>query len=915
MLFRSLIFAVVSLLLFARDGCAHDNKPIGSLEIGNVTFNPQFLQIGPKPNFIKVTVKLIDSPFHRPPHTLLLKKIRSLPNGKTRESTVGALEDDGKGPDKKARDGIYSGTAIIQQKTSDEVRFRVVAEHNGVLAASEVFTRLAGSIIKPGKGGTVQGADGIIVTIPADSIPYEAQVAIVPAVTGDITAPVNDVTPLINVMKLVVKPVQANLEVTPLQKPLQISFPVPNNLSTSNFIVTKEIEVPLPGKGEDKGGFFNRLTPVDTAVLDSKSNRIVTETTFYDGIFGSGLYALLENVGSDNIDGHVCEAGNPQPLCTGTKVPSVVVTNNTNTLVAVTNAQGLFKLFISGTGSYDLTAFDSLRGFSGEAPYTLPQQIHDTDVVLTKKFTFSGFDATLAGLRNGGFECVKNQTADSVTHVVSAEFCDGYWSFETNGEVNLVDSVLLCDNPTNNPACPNSDGSYPYKIQPNEGRWMAKITTGIHGEGQLGSALAQRLTIPKGATKLYFDYIFLSEEFNEFVNSRFNDKFKVSLTTKDPNVINKCPNSTHTLPTGCTSINDSSGITSVRCNITSNTVNTDLTGDSTDPTVDSTLVMSINQQRVGTETCFRPGNAKCLPPEAMFNCAFDGGDDTCGKIPFVSNDRNKTLSEWATASFDVSQCAGTDIQWDLVFTTSDFGDDIFDTAVLIDNIRFNTVFLDVNAVQGVLPGSMTDCTSPLSCVQNDLFGFDNAGARRYGANEILSQAGLNLRLRRDAQGNEVVDTISLTGGNTTLIAKFSGAVTSQASTMLATSRNNIGPTAQVYYVGNIMYRRNINGVISDTSAQGIAFTAEDDSLTRFNNDGVAVATGVVTGCNLGGHNLSHELGHLLMTSVVDGALEHSALGTFMTQATACQLPGNGEWKIVRPDQQNKLNDSPYLIEQ
>lgn len=875
MLFRTLIFAVVSLLLFARDGWAHGYKPLKPLDIEDVTFNPQFLQIGPKPNFVKVTVKLIESPYMRPPHTLLLKKIRSLPNGKAEESTVGALQDIGKGQDKKARDGIYSGVAIIQQKTSDEVKFRVVAEHHGVLAASEVFTRLAGSTFKPGKSGTVQGADGITVTIPADSIPYEAQVAILPATPADIKAPVDDTTPVIVTVKLIVEPVQPGLEVTPLQKPLQISFLTPNNLSTSNFIVTKEIEVPLPGTGNDEGGFFNRLTPVDTALLDSKSNRIVTETTFYGGILGSGLYALLANFGSDNIQGHVCEGTSLQTPCNGAKVPAVVVANNTNTLVAVTDSQGLFQLFISGTGQYDLTAFDSMRGFSGEGSYTLPAQTQDTDVVLSKKFTLLGYKSALTGIRNGGFECVKTIT-DPNTQISIDTFCDGYWGFDTAGLVDLVQSVPLCNVPSSgstapDTTCPASNSQKVGDIKPNEGKWMARITTGITGIGEVGSVLTQLFTLPKGATNLYFDYIFLSEEFNEFVNTQFDDTFRATVT----------PSST--------------GIP------------------------EDIKVVSINNPGVGDLVLCtnRDGQAaNCLPEDAIFNCGFLGGDGTCGKIPFVKGNRNATVSKWATASIDLSKYAGQSITLDLTFTTTDKGDDVYDTQVLLDNIRFNTVFLDVNAVQGVLPGSRSDCTSPLSCVQNDLFGFDNAGTRRYGANEILSQAGLNLRLRRDAQGNEVVDSI------TTLLdlaqPKSFSAISDAAKSMLSSNRGTDIPPqfhyANVYYVNNIT-QNNIN-------IAGIAFTAEDDGLSRFTNDGVAVATtGVASPCVLGGHILAHELGHLLLTtSVFDSPIEHgpnaTSSGTFMTGTTACELPANGGWKIVNSDQQNGLNKSLYrFIEQ
>jgi hypothetical protein len=443
------------------------------------------------------------------------------------EIEVGLLQDKGMRPDKTFGDGVYSGIAIIQQKTSDEVKFRVVAEHKRKMAVSEVFTRLAGSVFKPGQGGAVQSTDGIIVTIPADSIPYEAQVAIVSAVNGDIKAPVDDEMPVVDVVKLIVNPVQSGLEVLPMQKPLQLSFPVPDNLTASNFIVAQEVEVPIPGAGTDEGGFFKRLTPVDNAVLDPISNRIVTETTFYDGVFGNGLYALLANFGSDDIEGNVCEGTGQQTPCNGIKAPSVVVANDKNNLVAVTNSQGEFKLHISGNGDYNLTAFDSLRGFFGTKTGTLP---NGTDVVLSETFFGSNFKPALYGIRNGGFECVK--TENSINTI-----CDGIWGSPktsgSNGVVELVQSVPLCSVPSifdPDLACPATTSSKIGEIMPSEGQWMARITTGIKGEGELGSVLTQRFKVPKGAKNLYFDYIYLSEEFNEYVNTIFNDTFHATVT-------------------------------------------------------------------------------------------------------------------------------------------------------------------------------------------------------------------------------------------------------------------------------------------------------------------------------------------------------------------------------------------------
>jgi hypothetical protein len=855
MLFRKiLLIMIISLLSSIQTGYAHGNKPVANLEIGDVIFNPPFLKIGHKPNRVTVTVKLIDTPFTQRPHVLLLKQIRTLPHRKTIEIEIGLLQDKGMGPDKTFGDGVYSGIAIIQQKTSDEVKFRVVAEHKREMAVSEVFTRLAGSVFKPGQGGTVQSTDGIIVTIPPDSIPYEAQVAIVPAVNGDIKAPVDDEMPVVDVVKLIVNPVQSGLEVLPMQKPLQLSFPAPDNLTTSNFIVAQEIEVPIPGVGADKGGFFNRLTPVDNAVLDPPTNRIVTETTFYDGILGNGLYVLLANFGSNDISGHVCEGTVQQTTCTGTKVPSVVVSNDKNTLVAVTNSQGEFTLHISGNGNYELTAFDSLRGFSGTNTGKLPQ---GTDVVLSKTFFDSNFNPALFGIRNGGFECVKTDNT----------ICDGSWgrannTSGSNGVVELVQSVSLCSVPSifgPDLACPASGSPKIGEIKPSEGQWMASISTGINGVGKLGSVLTQRFKVPKGAKNLYFDYIFLSEEFNEYVNSIFNDTFHATVTLSNGTLI----------PIKVVSVN-SPGVEDL----------VDCPNGSTP--------------------------AKCLPAEAIFNCGFPDGDVTCGKIPFVKGDQTATIAKWVSASINLSLYAGQDITLDLAFTTVDQGDDIYDTQVLLDNIRFSTLFLDVNVVAGVLPDTRSDCNTPSKCVQNDLVGFDSGGTRHYGANEILSEAGLNLRTRSDVVSNLVVD--SITGAIDLTNPKSVSGISPDAKAMLTTNRGTDNP--QNLHYANVFYVRNITN--SGPSYAGMAFTQEDDNLNRFTNDGVVVAAKVVSGCDIGGHLLAHELGHLLMPDTVDSSnhVEHNSTSTFMSQATSCKLTNA---LIVSPDQQQRLNSSTYLF--
>ncbi|MCQ8105116.1 hypothetical protein NP590_13455 [Methylomonas sp. SURF-2] len=877
MLFAKLIFLA---FLLTQVGYVQAKKPEGVLVIKETSFNPDFIQIGPKPNLVSVTAELAGGlPKHKP-NVLLLQKIRTLPNGKSSETTVAVLHDNGKGRDKIAGDGIYAGMATIQQKTSGEIKFRIKAENRGVKLLSDVFTKLAGSTFKPNQGGSVTGDDGIVVTVPPDAIPYEARLTIVSSASGDIEAPIGDTIPLMDTVKLLLEPVQAEIEVTPLQKPLSLSFPVPANPQTENFILAKEIEVPLPGMGEDEGGFFKRLMPVDTAVVDFKSNRIVTDGSFYDGVFGSGLYALLADFGSDNISGSVCEGTQQLTPCpaTAVKVPSVVVASNTNSLVAVSNSQGIFQLYISGTGPYTLTAFDSMRGFSGEAAYSLPNQVQQTDIVLSKTYAFSKFKSALAGIRNGGFECVK-EVNDPVTGAVQNTFCEGFW--ETKGDVAIVQSVPLCSVPAAGDfdpglPCPAPNSPSEGNILPSEGKWMARITTGVTNVGDLGSVLTQRFTVPAGSKTLYVDYIFLSEEFNEFAGTQFDDTFNATVTTSD-------------------------GV--------------------------QKFIKTVGVDNPGVEglqpcTNIYGQSANCLPEVAMFNCGFPGGDATCGKIPFVVGDRAGTIRKWATAAFDMSEFAGKTVTLDLAFTAVDKGDNNYNTKVLLDNIRFNTAFVDVKAVRGVFAG---DDNAQLAAVTDrflkELHSFGENNLRRYGANEILSQAGLNIQLR----GVRLIDNLVANVNKQDIDAKSIllnnlPYRTSEIKNILnnPTNRSADAKDVNLYYVGELLnqgrpaaltvspedYRGDFN-VANLLSESGILL-AEDTDCPK--------PRGVV---------LAHELGHLFMRD--NAALEHATANSFTAVPPACAGGGNDAAVLpfvtggVPGGQQLKINlndnlHNPFLTE-
>lgn len=71
-------------------------------------------------------------------------------------------------------------------------------------------------------------------------------------------------------------------------------------------------------------------------------------------------------------------------------------------------------------------------------------------------------------------------------------------------------------------------------IMPTEGERMAIISTGLGYTKELGE-INQFFCIPENATKLQFDWNFISEEFLEYIGSEYDDPFEVNLILKDEN--------------------------------------------------------------------------------------------------------------------------------------------------------------------------------------------------------------------------------------------------------------------------------------------------------------------------------------------------------------------------------------------
>ncbi len=209
--------------------------------------------------------------------------------------------------------------------------------------------------------------------------------------------------------------------------------------------------------------------------------------------------------------------------------------------------------------------------------------------------------------------------------------------------------------------------------------------------------------------------------------------------------------------------------------------------------------------------------------------------------------------------------------------TSDIAD------FLVDNLRFNTIWLDVKIVNGS--------------------GADEARVRRNvrDANEILAQTGLNVRIRN-------IQTIADPGGllDTDVSLIPSGPhflPTTEEQALLGLARSTTETDINVYYV------RSLEGLSSE--AWGIAIGPDDYVLGDAKAErGIILAdlafSGSLSVLNQGDLDrelLAHELGHLLIPfGTASGSLEHGvevddpdtglpvADTTNIMQSTRCKAP-------------------------
>lgn len=162
-------------------------------------------------------------------------------------------------------------------------------------------------------------------------------------------------------------------------------------------------------------------------------------------------------------------------------------------------------------------------------------------------------------------------------------------------------------------------------LSPTGGSYMGIISTGLGYTTSTGK-IFQSFRVNENQSTIKFKWNFLSEEFLEFINSSFQDYFKVTIIDKDSNedvLINK--------------------------------------------TIDI-LASEFGAQKFnnGEDEVPQPGNLKLVSPDIVFDRA------------------DVYMTDWQTYTFDITNYRGKIIT--IEFSAGDVGDSIYDTAILLDDI-------------------------------------------------------------------------------------------------------------------------------------------------------------------------------------------------------------------------------------
>ncbi|HPG32196.1 MAG TPA: choice-of-anchor L domain-containing protein, partial [bacterium] len=172
----------------------------------------------------------------------------------------------------------------------------------------------------------------------------------------------------------------------------------------------------------------------------------------------------------------------------------------------------------------------------------------------------------------------------------------GLNSWTTNGDVRVIPKL----------------GAF----NPDDGKYMGIISTGLGSVNESISEISQKFNIPAGKEKLELTYNFVSEEPLEYLNSKYDDYYKILVIT---------------------------------------------------PSGDTVLVDSGSINFFSDESFWNPADIN-----------FDGGDNTAYYIG------------WQTKSLNLSQYISSEGKrkgYTLIIIVGDKGDSIYDSALLIDNIK------------------------------------------------------------------------------------------------------------------------------------------------------------------------------------------------------------------------------------
>jgi len=717
--------------------------------VGALAADPSTVQIN-APTPVTVTIPISDPSVI--PTGVLLQRI----NASGSVTNLGIMRDDGTGGDAVAGDRIFALTVTFTETQTGRIRLQASAAFRGVLkrVVSAPLGIGVGVLLPPTFGAAIPGPGNTTLVVPPQSIDVEIVAGIAAAPPTTIVAPVGNL-PLAAAVEITFDATELNGSLLPPVQPLEITVPAPAGTPPgAEFIVAQQTLV------DATDGSGPRTGLIATAAATANGGAISTRASALPGIRQGGTYAVVTATGSGFATGVVTQGGLIQP--------GVVVSSDTNPLVAVTDELGRFSLFVSG-GPFTLTAFHPLRGSRGTATGTIA--VHGSTVVADIALTALATPVTSRdGIRNGGFERCRDDDADGRGNLA------GSWAVA--GDVHAVARFQpLSGEP----------------IVPTEGGCLAVIGTGPDS-GSSGATLRQRFVVPAGVRTLTLDFQFVSEELEDWVGSAFNDTFEARVTTPE--------------------------------------------GD--------TLVT-----RLQIDDFFDPATFGVKAGQFVLagDCAA-GGAASCGR------------TGWRTAQIDLSRFAGvtTPTVVDLVLAVSDRGDSLFDTFVLVDNIRFGTVWVDAKIIEGA--------AADLERVESEV----------RQSTEVLSQAGLNVRLRRvllldDPANLTDVDTTWAPGNSPCPNPmQIDGRLTTEEAQAMRLARSAVPSDVNVYYVRSST--RFFSGVARTVGLAGYAIGADEfcNQVTLTGNAGVFQMDFALGRLGV----LPHEIGHVIIgADPYSSTLEHN----------------------------------------